>query len=45
MEDVVRSIERAFKELAVSHPTDEDDDGHLAEVPKKKLYSLRRQQP
>ena len=37
VEDVVRSIERAFKELVVSHPSDEDYDGHLAEVPKKKL--------
>ena len=35
-EDEVRSIERVFKELAASHPTDEDDDGHLDEVPKKK---------
>ena len=24
-EDAVRSVERAFKELAVSHPVDEDD--------------------
>ena len=37
VEDAVHTIERAFKELAVSHPADEDDDGHLAEVPKKKL--------
>ena len=37
VEDAVRSVERAFKESAVSHPADEDDDGHLAEVPKKKL--------
>ena len=37
VEDAVRSVERAFKELAVSHPADEDDNGHLAEVPKKKL--------
>ena len=33
----MRSVNRAFKELAVSHPVDEDDDGHLAVVPKKKL--------
>ena len=37
VEDVMRSVERAYKEVAVSHPADEDDDGHLAEVPKKKL--------
>ena len=36
LEDAVRSVERAFKELAVSHPADEDNNGHLAEVPKKK---------
>ena len=36
-EDAVRSVERAFKLLAASHPADEDDDGHLVEVPKKKL--------
>ena len=36
-EDAMRSVERAYKELAVSHPADEDNDGHLAEVPKKKL--------
>ena len=41
VEDAVRSVEHAFKELAVSHPADEDDNGHLAEVPKKKLmFSL-----
>ena len=33
----MHSVERAFKELAVSHPADDDDDRHLAEVPKKKL--------
>ena len=33
----MRSVERAFKARAVLHPTDEDDDGHLTEVPKKKL--------
>ena len=37
VEDSVRSVERTFKELAVSCPADEDDNGHLAEVPKKKL--------
>ena len=37
VEDAVRSVERAFKELAVSHPADEDDNGHHAELPKKKL--------
>ena len=37
VEDAARSVEHAFKELAASHPADEDDDGHLAEVPKKKL--------
>ena len=31
------SIECAFKELAVKNPADEDDKGHLAVVPKKKL--------
>ena len=41
VEDAVRSIERAFKELAISHPVDKDNNGHLAEVPKKKLlFSL-----
>ena len=38
VEDAVRSVERTFKELAVSHPADEDDNGHLTEVPKKKLF-------
>ena len=33
VEDAVRSVEHAFKELAASHPADEDDDGHLVEVP------------
>ena len=37
VEDAVRSVERAFKVLVASHPSDEDDDGHLVEVPKKKL--------
>ena len=37
MEDAVRSVGRALRELAVSHPADEDDNGYLAEVPKKKL--------
>ena len=37
VEDAMHSIECAYKELAVSHSADEDDDGHLAEVPKKKL--------
>ena len=37
MEDVVCPIERANKALAVSHPTNEDGDGYLTEVPKKKL--------
>ena len=32
-----RSVEHAYKEVAVSHPADEDDDGHLTEVPKKRL--------
>ena len=33
----MRSIEHAYKALVVSHPADEDDDGHLTEVSKKKL--------
>ena len=37
VEVAVRSVEHAFKELEVSHPADKDDDGNLAEVPKKKL--------
>ena len=37
VEDAAHSVERAFKELAASYPADEDDDGHLAEIPKKKL--------
>ena len=39
VEDVVRSVECTFKEMAVSHPADEDDDMHLAKVPKKLLLS------
>ena len=35
--DAIHSVENSNKELEVSHPTDEDDDGHLAEVPKKRL--------
>ena len=37
MEDAVRSVERIYKEAAVSDPADEDNVGHLAEVPKKRL--------
>ena len=37
VEDAVRSVEHTYTEVAVSHPTDEDDVGHLAEVPKKRL--------
>ena len=37
VEDAVRSVERTYKEVAVSHPADEDNDRHLAEVPKKRL--------
>ena len=37
VEDAVRSVERAHKEVTVSHPADEDDVGHLAEFPKKRL--------
>ena len=37
VEDAVRSIEHAYKEVAVSHRADEDNDGHLAEVPKKRF--------
>ena len=33
VENVVRSVERVFKELAGSHPADENDDGYLAKVP------------
>ena len=39
VEDAVHSVERAYKEVVVSHPADEDDVGHLAEVPKKRLLS------
>ena len=37
VEDAVRSVEHTYKEVAVSHPTDEYDVGHLIEVPKKRL--------
>ena len=36
VEDAVRSVEHTYKEFVVSHPADEDDDGHLVEVPKKR---------
>ena len=37
VEDAMCSVEHTYKEVAVSHPADEDDDGHLAMVPKKRL--------
>ena len=44
-EDAARSVEHALKELMAPHPTDGNENGHLAEVPGKKLLSSRRQQP
>ena len=43
VKDGVCSIEHAYKEVAASHPIDEDSAEHLAGVPKKKrLFSQER---